>query len=289
MNKSLHRVYIVIMVSIVILVFVALLLKGSSYYKLGIEDRYFHEQHNTLKPNGFIGHGLGIIGSFFMLAGVSLYMLRKRIRKFSRVGILKHWLEFHIFLCTMGPIMVLFHTSFKFGGLVAISFWSMVAVVASGVIGRFIYLQIPRTIEGKELSRMDLEEKKAEMNLELREKHNLHTDVLQQIQEALVRRPDREGGTMFSRFIIKYKFENNTKHQIKNLLKGENLSRNSYRSVSKLLNEEISMARKIDRLVSMQTLFQYWHVAHLPFALIMLVIMIVHVVVAITFGYTWIF
>lgn len=48
--------------------------------------------------------------------------------------------------------MVLFHTAFKFGGIVAISFWSMVAVVASGVIGRFIYNQIPRSIQGQELT-----------------------------------------------------------------------------------------------------------------------------------------
>ena len=79
-------------------------------------------------------------------------MARKRYRILSRIGLLKHWLEFHIFLCTLGPILVLFHTAFKFGGLVAISFWSMVAVFLSGIIGRFIYLQIPRTIEGRELS-----------------------------------------------------------------------------------------------------------------------------------------
>jgi hypothetical protein len=39
----------------------------------------------------------------------------------------------------------------------------------------------------------------------------------------------------------------------------------------------------------MQKLFKYWHVAHLPFALVMLVIMVVHVAVSIVFGYTWIF
>jgi hypothetical protein len=34
---------------------------------------------------------------------------------------------------------------------------------------------------------------------------------------------------------------------------------------------------------------RYWHVAHLPFALIMLVIMLIHVAVALIFGYNWIF
>ena len=48
----------------------------------------------------------------------------------------KHWLEFHIFLCTVGPLLVLYHTAFKFGGIVSVSFWSMVLVVLSGVAGK---------------------------------------------------------------------------------------------------------------------------------------------------------
>ena len=70
---------------------------------------------------------------------------------------------FHIFLCTLGPILVLFHTSYKFGGLVVISFWSMVAVFLSGIIGRFIYIQIPRTIEGRELSLNEIREMKSDV------------------------------------------------------------------------------------------------------------------------------
>jgi len=52
---------------------------------------------------------------------------------------------------------VLYHTALKFGGIVAVSFWSMAAVVLSGVIGRFIYVRIPRTIQGNELSVKELE------------------------------------------------------------------------------------------------------------------------------------
>jgi hypothetical protein len=151
-----------------------------------------------------------------MLIGVSSYMIRKRSRRLHKVGILKHWLEFHIFLCTLGPILVLFHTSFKFGGIVAISFWSMVAVFLSGIIGRFIYIRIPRTIEGRELT--------------LNEVRKLNTGLA-----------------------------------------------------------EAALERRIERLRKMQKLFTYWHVAHLPFALIMLIIMLIHVVVTLTFGYRWIF
>jgi type IV secretory pathway VirB2 component (pilin) len=36
-------------------------------------------------------------------------------------------------------------------------------------------------------------------------------------------------------------------------------------------------------------MFKYWHIAHLPFALIMLVIMVIHVGITLAFGATWIF
>ena len=43
------------------------------------------------------------------------------------------------------------------------------------------------------------------------------------------------------------------------------------------------------RLETMQSLFKYWHVAHRPFALIMLVIVVLHVAVTLLMGYRWIF
>ena len=50
----------------------------------------------------------------------------------------------------------MYHTTFKFGGIVAISFWSMTAVVLSGIIGRYIYNQIPKNIAGNELNSKSL-------------------------------------------------------------------------------------------------------------------------------------
>ena len=72
-------------------------------------------------------------------------------------------------------------------------------------------------------------------------------------------------------------------------MKKKKVHQNQRASVIKLLKEEISLAYKIRRLLTMQKLFKYWHVAHLPFALIMLIVLIIHVVVTLSFGYKWIF
>ena len=263
-----HKIYISILSLIVLLAVASILHSGYSYYTTSIEERFFHPGHELLKPSGSWGHGFGIIGSFAMLLGVVLYILRKRSRSLARFGHLKHWLEFHIFLCTLGPFLVLFHTSFKIGGLVAVSFWSMVAVFLSGIIGRFIYIQIPRTIEGRELSLFEIKELQANITAQLHEK--FHIDFIDQEMTG-----SAEKKAALSRLKIR--------------LKEKNLSKQEYRQILSLVKRDISLSRRIERLVTMQNLFKYWHVAHLPFAIVMLIIMIIHVIVTIVFGYRWIF
>jgi hypothetical protein len=287
--NRIHAIYIGILITVAVLTSAYLAYEGYGYYSLGVENRFFHPDHQSLKPSGILGHGFGIIGSMMMLVGVSSYMLRKRIQKLSRFGLLKYWLEFHIFLCSLGPMLVLYHTSFKFGGLVAISFWSMVAVVISGVIGRYIYLQIPHTIEGREMNLNEINQVKDELNKRLTLVYHLDEVVLERIMRAVEMRPDRSGNSMLKRSIAKFRFERKTLHEVRTILRQQNISGKGYYQVIGLIKAEINLSRKIDRLITMKNLFGYWHVAHLPFALLMLVIMIIHVVVTITFGAHWIF
>ena len=152
---------------------------GFSYYQTSLEERFYHPNHDWFKPSGAFGHGLGIVGTLMILFGVSIYIARKRYNFLSRFIRLKYLLEFHIFLCTLGPILVLFHTAFKFGGIVSIAFWSMVAVVLSGVIGRYIYIQIPHTIDGRMLSLNEVKNMKTDLVKILSEKHNLDNNTIE--------------------------------------------------------------------------------------------------------------
>jgi hypothetical protein len=49
------------------------------------------------------------------------------------------------------------------------------------------------------------------------------------------------------------------------------------------------LARRTAFLKQTQTLLLHWHIIHKPFAVVMLLIMMVHVVVTVLFGYAWIF
>ncbi|MGB4849045.1 MAG: hypothetical protein WBP41_14065 [Saprospiraceae bacterium] len=284
MSGLAHKIYISILVGITFLTFVFLCYWGFSYYNTSFTERPFHENHAMLKPSGPFGHGLGILGTILILIGVFGYIYRKKNKFLPRVGALKYWLEFHIFLCSVGPILILFHTAFKFGGIVSISFWSMVAVVLSGVIGRFIYIQIPRTIQGRELSLTEIKAMKDSMSQSLRVKYGLEDSVYEQLIAATQRRNEvSQSG------FISITTNAGVKNKVNKILRQTQLTGKDKKGVMKLVKNEMTLNTRISRLQTMQTLFKYWHVAHLPFALIMLVIMVIHVAITIAFGYRWIF
>jgi len=284
-----HRIYISTLVSIVVFATLFLSLKGIPYYSTSMEERFYHPDHDLFKPSGLIGHGLGIIGSLLIVIGVFSYMARKRYRFLARFGRIKYWLEFHIFLCVLGPIMILFHTAFKFGGIVSVSFWSMVVVVASGVVGRYIYLQIPRTMEGRELSLNEVREMKNNVNVTIRNRYKLDDKSYEAVLHFTKVSSLYQQGNILVGWLKRH-FENFKRiNGLKRTLRKNRLSEKGIKEISKLIKSEISLNNKLRRLQTMQNLFKYWHIVHLPFALIMLVIMIVHVAITLAFGARWIF
>lgn len=259
MKNFLHFSIISVYAAIIVATLAFLSWYGLSFYDLPIEERYYHPLYQILKPSGFIGHGLGIFGTLLILSGIVIYMIRKRFRIFEHWGYLKYWLEFHIFLCTWGTAMIIFHTTFKFGGIVSIGFWSMMVVFLSGIIGRYIYIQIPRSIEGRELSIKEIEDEKTFIRKELNEKAGVSLNT--ELSNA----------------------------EIMKILKEKQVSFVEIQKFKRKIFKQKILARRISRLDQMKRIFRYWHVIHLPFALIMLIIMVIHVGVVLYFGYKWIF
>lgn len=284
-----HRLYIAIMVLTVIVVTAILAYKGVSYYSTSIEERFYHPDHDQFKPSGIYGHGLGIAGTLLMLVGVTLYIVRKRWKILARLGRLKYWLEFHIFLCSLGPVMILFHTAFKFGGIVSIAFWSMVAVVVSGIIGRYIYVQIPRTIEGRALSLGEVQSMKLNLGELMRDTYQLPHETYGAIVSAVNSHDLVYNKNLISGIISKYFEDRRAVRSIKIDLKKKGLPVKEIARLTKLISGEIRLNNRIARLQTMHKLFRYWHVAHLPFALIMLVIVLLHTGITLALGYKWIF
>lgn len=259
--------------------------EGWAYYKLPLVDRPLDPEHRVLKPGGLWGHNLGVMGALLMILGVTMYVLRKRMRRFMTWGNIRVWLTVHIFLCVMGATLVTFHTAFKVGGLVAISFWCMVGVVLSGALGRYVYVRIPRDLRGQAMNASNL---LRQFN-KIRDRIQTH---LGQEHEVLVllAAQNTEQRAGLSGLVISDLSRYLRFRRIHRILKSDPVvPENQVRTVMALAKRQAGLQRSIHFYQTLQNVLHYWHVIHLPFTVVMFLVMIVHVGVAILFGHRWIF
>ena len=292
MSNTAHKIFILFLLLIGIVTAVSIFVRNYSYYQLPLDQRPFNQRYDSLKPSGMESHGYGIIGTAMIVVGVTMYSSRKRIRRFAHLGRIKHVLEFHIFLCLLGPVLILYHTTFKFGGLVAVSFWSMSAVVASGIIGRYLYQHIPKNIEGNELTSKELEDQNAQLFDSLRSTFGLPEKTVAEIDAiAMHNSVDNDTGIvnlLWSMIVSDFSRLRRTS-ALKKLLRSKGIDKKSIKQIIHVAHQRIVLVQRTAALEKLQQIFHYWHVIHLPFSIVMFVILVIHIGVAVTFGYTWIF
>jgi len=271
--------------------YVYLLVDGTSFYLSPYKERPRIEAYRLLRPAGLKGHAFGVIGATFMILMLS-YTLRKRIKALRSFGILNRWLDIHIFFGIMGPLLIVLHTTFKVQGLVAVSFWSMVAVATSGIFGRYLYLQIPRNIQGDEIDIKELEETNRQYTAELKKEFNLSDEILQRLEKRdAIGIAENSGAIKVLFTILKddalrpFRF----RHRQRDFAEFKHLPHEARRKIIRIIHRRARLSRRIALFNQVQQLFHYWHVIHKPFAVIMYIVMIVHIVVAIWTGYRWIF
>jgi dihydropyrimidine dehydrogenase (NAD+) subunit PreT len=133
-----------------------LTLKGWSYYLLSHADRLASPLHDTLRSAGHWGHGVGIVATGFMMLNF-LYPVRKRSRLLSGKGSIRGWLDFHMFVGFMSPLVIAFHSAFQSNNqLATATAGALLVVVLTGIIGRFIYGLVPSAAGGKALEISDV-------------------------------------------------------------------------------------------------------------------------------------
>ena len=135
---------------------------GFRYYTLPLELRPFSPLHSQLRSSGTIGLKLGIL-SVCLFGFLFLYPLRKRWKWLSTIGNTRRWLNVHVALGIFTPLVVTFHTGFRWHGVAGTAYWSMMAVALSGFVGRYIYAKVPRSISSVALSMTDLQNQATEL------------------------------------------------------------------------------------------------------------------------------
>ncbi len=81
----------------------------------------------------------------FMMSNF-LYAVRKRVRGLTGFGHIKGWLDFHVFVGVMSPLVIAFHAAFQSNNFMAsATALSLAVVILTGLVGRYIFGLVPAT------------------------------------------------------------------------------------------------------------------------------------------------
>ncbi|MGE5324468.1 MAG: hypothetical protein ACM3SW_16495 [Actinomycetota bacterium] len=275
----------------------ALLVYGLTYYLEPIAQRPYDPRHQMLQPGGLIGVSLGIFG-VFLFCLIFLYPLRKRWQWLASKGNSRHWFNFHILIGVTAPVVIAFHASFKFRGLAGTAYWIMFAVALSGIVGRYIYAQVPRSRNSTELSLQDLKELQEKLMERLAAQRLVRpVDLANLFRLPAAIHVQRR--SMLLSFCALLWIDLKRPFRVARLRRqalglGDTLltigglfsSRNrELERVVALAREQARLSKKLLFLAKSQQILHLWHVIHRPFSYSFAVLALTHIAIALLFGF----
>ena len=234
------------------------------------------------------GYWLGVVGGSLMVV-LLIYPLRKRFRVLAVLGPLKHWFRFHLVAGIAGPVIVLFHSTFRVGSFnAAIALTCMLLVVASGIVGRVIYRKIHHGLYGSRATAADLQRALEQQLASLRAVLSRLPAVEKEIgrYSALVSLPPQGrwqrglhwallgwnrylAGRRVHKAIAGY----DSRSGCDAVATNEDL-----RTLIRTIDDTLNAVQRTAQFSTYERLFSLWHVVHIPFLCMLVVTAIVHVV-----------
>jgi hypothetical protein len=292
-----QKSYLIVFASLLIGLCIALAVFGRDYYLLDRAQRPFSPKHFDLKPSGIIGLRLGMLG-LGLFAMVYLYPLRKYWPVLGRIGKTKNWFDFHVLLGLMTPLIITFHSAFRYHGFAGMAYWTMIALVGSGLIGRYFYAQIPRNISAAEMSIKEMQDLKKSLLNELETQKIFPISEI----ESLFRLPDSQAirrmsalravGSMIAMDMARpFKIASLRRKGMKSegvaafgrgLLSTGSVE---LEKVIRLASRQAALSKRILFLSKTHGIFKGWHVIHRPFSISVAIFVLIHIAVVIWLGY----
>lgn len=235
-----------------------------------------------------LAYYLGLSGGTLMLF-LLVYPLRKRIRLLNIIGPLRHWFRFHMIAGVLGPLLILFHSTFQVRSLnAAVALGSMLLVVASGIVGRFIYRRIHRGLYGSRTTHEELQQILDEKLQEVRASASLPVEVKQEIERfaQLVTIVPEGRWQRISHFALLGTRRRRADKSVRKTLaryarRPSTMKHGSLADLHELLlniDATLKAAETTAQFTTYERLFSQWHAVHIPFLYMLLITAIVHVV-----------
>ncbi|MEW5788527.1 MAG: hypothetical protein AB1899_11810 [Pseudomonadota bacterium] len=236
------------------------------------------------ESNSDFAYWLGVVGGTLMLALLA-YPLRKRVRGLSGLGALRHWFRFHMLAGLLGPLLVLFHSTFHVRSLnAAVALGSMLLVALSGIIGRFIYRHIHRGLYGRRATLDELKKALEQHRADLASRMAGLPETAREISQFA----DLVGVVPEGRWERMLHFLSlGLRRRLAGLRARRALARQGGRDTDADLAAMEELIRNVDltlkaaqqaaQFSTYERLFSLWHAVHIPFLCMLVITALVHV------------
>lgn len=266
-------------------------LLGAPYYLLPMSERVRSPLHVWFKPSGYIGQPAGIL-AFTIFGFLWLYPLRKKFRWLAFTGPVGRWLDVHVLSALALPLLLAIHAGWRFDGLIGLGYAAILVVCLSGIIGRYVYVRIPRSRSGLELSLEEIAGQRRAMLQTIADAIGQDPETVERILQTDPTPCEGLGvvrtiGRMLTDDIRRWRAAAELRRRWRATATGARLDRAALRQVLALAKREMKLTQQVRMLSATHRVFRYWHVAHRPVALTALVAVVVHVAVVVALGATW--
>lgn len=268
-----------------------ILVYGWPYYALPVAERVRDPMHPWLRPSGYVGQSGGIV-ALAIFVFLWLYPLRKKYRWLGWTGSLARWLDVHVSAALLLPLLVTIHAGWRFGGIIGLGFWAMMLVWTSGLVGRYIYARIPRSRSGVELSRDEIAAERKRLLQAIATTTGISVRAVEETLQADPLPPGLGPPATIVRMIRDDLARRTAGRRLRRLWAagqqgGRSPDPRAVARATALARQEVALTQQARLLGATHDLFRYWHVAHRPFAVLALTAVLVHVVVVVAVGATW--
>lgn len=249
----------------------------------------WHVRNNApYHSNSDFAYYLGLVGGVLILA-LLLYPLRKRMRTLQILGPLRFWFRFHMIAGVLGPVLVLFHSTFHARSINAsVALTSMLLVVASGIVGRFIYRRIHRGLYGRRTTHEELQQQLDKRLQAVKTSLVLPHEVKQEIEkfaQLVSCSPENRWRRTVHFASLGIRRQLAARKMRRTLARHAKLSRTVMHGAHADLDELLAnidatlrTAQTTAQFSTYERLFSHWHTVHIPFLFMLLITAIVHVV-----------
>jgi hypothetical protein len=244
-----------------------------------------------ITPQRGLGYWLGIVGASMMVL-LLMYSARKHVRWLRWLGDLASWFRFHMILGIVGPVLILFHANFSFGSTNSnVALISMLLVVGSGLVGRYIYARLHVQADGKEGS---LEQWEA-MGTRLRQKQSnellpglienmeLRERRFVQPTSGIARRLLRLLAAPFRIAMARYAIRREINEALliarsRHSSRVEARARRMAMMIRYYAYGRLDASRRRAEFRMYERILSFWHVVHIPLFFMLLIAGVVHVI-----------